>query len=435
MKRDIYYNLLEWKESSRRKPLILQGARQVGKTYILKGFGEKEYPDTAYFNFEEDPVLNDFFKGKISSKEIIEKLSIYLDKDILPEKTLIIFDEIQNSPAALTSLKYFNEDANQYHIVTAGSLLGIKVGQSAPFPVGKVNFLNLYPLSFCEYLNGIGKSRLCQFLKNIKTLEPIEEGFHRELIEALKMYYFIGGMPEAIVQYKKDGDLKEVRAIQDEILKAYTMDFSKHTTKQEAIKLSNIWNSIPGQLAKENKKFKFSEISKNARARDYNESIQWLVDAGLVYQCFNIKTPKMPLSGYREDNIFKLYLLDAGLLGALLRLSPKTIVKGNELFSEYNGAFTESYVAQELIAYDNRDLYYWSSGNTAEVDFLIPSNEEIIPLEVKAGINTKKKSLKIYGGKYNIPVLSRTTLRNFKHDGKIRNYPLYAVFYFVINIE
>jgi len=430
MKRDIYYNLLEWKKSSRRKPLILQGARQVGKTYILKEFGKNEYSDIAYFNFEEDTTLNDFFKGKLSPKEIIRKLSIYLEKDILPEKNLIIFDEIQNSPATLTSLKYFCEDANQYHIVAAGSLLGIKVGQSAPFPVGKVNFLNLYPLSFCEYLDGIGKSRLCQFLKNIKTLEPIEEGFHRELIEALKMYYFIGGMPEAIVQYKKDGDLKEVRIVQDEILRAYTMDFSKHTTKPEAIKILSTWDSIPGQLAKENKKFKFSEISKNARARDYSESIQWLVDAGLVYQCFKIKTPKVPLSGYREDNIFKLYLLDTGLLGALLGLSPKTIVKGNELFSEYNGAFTESYVAQELIANNNIELYYWSSGNTAEVDFLIPFEEEIFPLEVKSGISTKKKSLKIYGEKYNVPVLSRTTLRNFKQDGMIYNYPLYAVFSF-----
>ena len=429
MKRDIYHNLLEWKKSSRRKPLILQGARQVGKTYSLKEFGKNEYSDIAYFNFEEDAALNDFFKGKISPKKIIEKLSIYLEKNILPETTLIIFDEIQNSPATLTSLKYFNEDANQYHIATAGSLLGIKVGQSAPFPVGKVNFLNLYPFSFGEYLDAIDKSRLRQLLRSITTFAPIEQVFHNELIEDLKMYYFIGGMPEAILQYKKDGDLKKIRTVQNEIITAYTMDFSKHATKSEAIKISNTWNSIPGQLAKENKKFKFSEISKNARARDYSESIQWLVDAGLVYQCFNIKTPKLPLSGYREDNIFKLYLVDTGLLGALLRLSPKTIVEGNQLFSEYNGAFTENYVAQELIANSHKELYYWSSGNTAEVDFIVPYDEQIFPLEVKAGISTKKKSLKIYGGKYNTAVLSRATLRNFKQDGKICNYPLYAVFY------
>jgi predicted AAA+ superfamily ATPase len=430
MKRDIYHDLLEWKESSLRKPLILQGARQVGKTYILKEFGKNEYSDIAYFNFEEDTTLSSFFKEKISPKKIIEKLSIYLEKDILPEKTLIIFDEIQSSPATLTSLKFFHEDANQYHIATAGSLLGIKVGQSAPFPVGKVNFLNLYPFSFGEYLDGIDKSRLRQLLESITTLVPIEQGFHNELMENLKMYYFIGGMPEAILRYKRDGDLKKVRIVQNEILTAYTMDFSKHTTKPEAIKISNTWNAIPGQLAKENKKFKFSEISKNARARDYSESIQWLVDAGLVYQCFNIKTPKLPLSGYREDNIFKLYLLDTGLLGAMLRLSPKTIVEGNRLFSEYNGAFTENYVAQELIANIQKELYYWSSGNTAEVDFLVPYDEQVFPLEVKAGINTKKKSLKIYGEKYNTTALSRATLRNFKQDGKICNYPLYAIFHF-----
>jgi predicted AAA+ superfamily ATPase len=427
MKRNIYRNLLDWKKSDNRKPLILQGARQVGKTYILKEFGKKEYKDTAYFNFEEDPALAEFFKGKISPEKIIEKLSIYREKPILPEKTLIIFDEVQIAPEALTSLKYFQEEAGQYHIAAAGSLLGIRIGRYAPFPVGKVNFLNLYPLSFGEYLDGVGKSGLRGLLQTAAAPEPFELAFHNELLESLRLYYFIGGMPEAIAQYNRDKDLNKVRIIQNEILAAYLMDISKHATKTEAIKIASIWNSIPGQLAKENKKFKFSEISGNARARDYNESIQWLVQAGLIYKCFLIKTPKLPLSGYCEDNIFKLYLLDTGLLGAILNLSQKTIVEENRLFSEYNGAFTENYVAQELIVNGNKALYYWASDAIAEVDFVVAHNEEIFPLEVKAGTSKHKKSLTAFGEKYGSHVLSMATLRNFKQDGKVCNYPLYAV--------
>jgi predicted AAA+ superfamily ATPase len=427
MKRDIYQNLLAWKNSRHRKPLILQGARQVGKTYILREFGRNEYLTTAYFNFEKDDALRDFFKGKISPEKIIEKLSIYQEQDILPEKTLIIFDEVQNSPETLTSLKYFQEDAGQYHVAAAGSLLGIKIGRPAPFPVGKVNFMNLYPFSFGEYIEAIGKSKLRRLLADITSLSPIERGFHDELVENLKMYCFVGGMPEAILRYTQTKNLTEVRNIQTEILAAYIMDISKHTTKPELMKITRTWNSIPGQLAKENKKFKFSQISKNARARDYAESIQWLVDAGLVYKCFNIKTAKLPLSGYQEEGTFKIYILDIGLLGAMLGLPPKTIVEGNRFFSEYNGAFTENYAAQEIIAGNHKEVYYWSSGNAAEVDFVIAHNEQIFPLEVKAGVSTKKKSLKVFGEKYRIPVLSRATLMNFAHDGKICNYPLYAI--------
>lgn len=427
MKRDIYNKLIEWKNSDRRKPLILQGARQVGKTYILKEFGNNEYERVAYFNFEEDRELNDFFKDKIVPEKIIEKLSIYSEKQILPEKTLIIFDEIQNSPETLTCLKYFNENANEYHIASAGSLLGIKVGQTAPFPIGKVNYLYLYPFSFGEFLDGIGKSLLRKLLQDNTSFSPIESAFHNDLIEHLRMYFFIGGMPEAILQYIKDKDLLRVRTVHNEILTGYKNDFSKHASVSDAIKITNTWNAIPGQLAKENKKFKFTEISKNTRAREYNEAITWLVDAGLVYKSFNIKVPKLPLSPYKEDNIFKLFLLDVGLLGAMLTLSQKTILKKNILFSEYNGAFTENYVAQELVVHYHKELFYWTSNNMAEVDFIISCNEQIYPLEVKSGMSTKKKSLKIYGEKYQSPVLSRTTLMNFNHKGKIKNYPLYAV--------
>ena len=398
------YIILEWKNSDRRKPLILKGARQVGKTYILKEFGNNEYSNTAYLNFEEDPYLKDFFKGRIQPLKIVEKISIYLEININPGKTLLIFDEIQSSPEALSCLKYFNENANEFHIVAAGSLLGIKIGQSTPFPVGKVNFMDLFPFSFGEFLNGLGKNKLRTFINNFSTFDPIEKGFHEELIDYLRLYYYIGGMPEAILQYIKDGDLKKVRIIHEEILTAYSMDFSKYSTKPEAMKIINTWNAIPELLAKENKKFKFSEISRNARARDYNDSIQWLVDTGLVHKCYNIKNPILPLSGYRNENIFKLYLLDVGLLGAVLKITPKTIVEGNRLFSEYNGAFIENYTAQELIA-NNKDLYYWTNTSSAEVDFVIPFNEHIFPLEVKAGISKKKKSLRIYGENYSPSVL------------------------------
>jgi len=427
MRRDLYANLIKWKTSDRRKPLILRGARQVGKTYLLKEFGRNEYETVAYFNFEEDPGLKDFFKGRIQTEKIIEKLSIYLEANILPEKTLLIFDEIQSSPETLNSLKYFNEKANQYHIAAAGSLLGIKLGQSAPFPVGKVNFMDLYPFSFGEYLEGIGKMQLRQFLQRKTSFEPIESTFHEELIDHLKMYYFIGGMPEAILQYKKDGDLNTVRLIQQEILTAYEMDFSKYASKSDAIKITHVWKTIPGQLAKENKKFKFSEISKHARARDYNDSIQWLADAGLAYKCFNITTPKLPLSGYREEHTFKLFVLDTGLRCAMLNISPTTIVDGNALFSEYNGAFVENYVAQEFIVQGHQEIYYWTSNNKAEVDFIIAYTDLIFPFEVKSGMSTKTKSLRMYGEKYNPPALSRTNLRNFNQDHKINNYPLYAV--------
>jgi len=430
MKRDAYKNLIEWKESTDRKPLILKGARQVGKTYLLLEFGKNEYSNIGYLNFDEDPELNDFFTGRIQPEKIIEKLSIYLETQLLPEKSLIIFDEIQNAPEALKSLKYFNENANHYHIAAAGSLLGVKVGISAPFPVGKVNFLNLFPFSFGEYLDAIGKSRLREYLNNKLSLEPIEASFHNDLIENLKMYYFIGGMPDAILQYENYRDIKKVRKIQEEILTAYELDFAKYATKSEAMKITCTWKAIPGQLAKENKKFKFSEISKNARARDYNESIQWLIDAGLVYICNNVKIPKLPLSGYKENNVFKLFLLDTGLLCAMLELSQQTIVDGNKLFTEYSGAFVENYVAQQLSATGRKELYYWTNSNSAEVDFVVSHNEEIFPLEVKAGVSSKKKSLKIYGEKYNVNVLSRSTLMNFKKDQNIYNYPLYAVHLF-----
>ncbi len=430
MKRDIYDKLLAWKEHPRRKPLVLKGARQVGKTYILQAFGKGEYEDIAYFNFEEDPDLHDFFTGRLAPEKIIRTLSIYREKKISTEQTLIIFDEVQNSPETLTSLKYFCEKAPEYHIVAAGSLLGVKIGQSAPFPVGKVNFLDLYPMTFAEFLDAAQKPQLRELLEN-STFEPIAAPFHTELVDLLKMYYFIGGMPEAISQYVQNQDLRMVRQIQEEILEAYHIDFSKYTTKTEAIRIAATWGSIPSQLARENKKFTYAEVSKNARAREYSESIQWLVDAGLVIKVYNTHTPKLPLATYRED-IFKLYLLDVGLLGAMIKVSQRTIVKGNTLFSEFNGAFVENYAAQELVAHGQKDLYYWTSKNQAEVDFVVAIHDQVQPLEVKSGVSKQKKSLRVYGDKYKPQILSRSTLMNFKEDGLIRNYPLYALWLFLV---
>ena len=427
MKRDIYKQLLDWKNDPLRKPLILKGARQTGKTYILKEFGKREFEHIAYFNFEEDPALKNFFDGALNPGKILEKLSIYGEKAISPGKTLIFFDEIQEAPRALTSLKYFSELDEKYYIVSAGSLLGIKLGVSSSFPTGKVDFLDLYPFSFSEFLDGLGKEKLRVLLDDVADFDPIDDVFHRELIDYLKLYFYIGGLPEAINRYNNDKNLNEIRKIHKGILQGYENDFSKHSSKTDSVKLTSAWRAIPAQLAKENKKFKYSEISKYARAREYNDIIIWLQDAGLVYKSYNIDTPKLPLSGYKKENIFKLFLLDVGLLGAMLNLSPKSIIEGNALFSEYNGAYTENFVAQELIANGFDELYYWTSARTAEVDFVLFYDEDIYPLEVKAGAGKQKKSLKTYGEKYKNSVLSMATSRNFKHDGDIYNYPLYAV--------
>ncbi len=432
MKRNIYKELIEWKNDNDRKPLIMQGARQVGKTYIIKKFAKNEYQNFVYFNFEEDKNLCEFFKTNLNYKKILGNLSVYSNKKIQELKTLIIFDEIQECPNALTALKYFNEAEENFHIIAAGSLLGIQLNTINSFPVGQVEFIDLYPLSFNEFLNGINKERFTELIQSVNRLEPINMVLHNELIELLKLYFFIGGMPSVINKYRSTNDFEKVRKIQNYLLIGYKKDFSKHTSKAESMKIMDIWNSIPNQLAKENKKFKYSDMKRNAKAREYAEYINWLSNAGIIYKSYNIKTPKLPLSGYIRDNIFKLFLMDIGLLGAMIDIPSRIMISGNKLFSEYNGAFTENYVAQELMASGHKYLYYWTSDVKAEVDFIIPFINNIYPLEVKSGICSKKKSLKIFGEKYNKSILSRATLMNFKHDGKINNYPLYAISKFPI---
>ena len=427
MKRDITWHLEEWKKSHRRKPLILNGARQVGKTYSLKHFGKSFYEKMAYFNFEKDEKLSQYFKGTLDPKQLIKTLSIHAEIEIKPYKTLLIFDEIQECPKALNSLKYFCEEANEYHIAAAGSLLGVKTSQEKGFPVGKVNFLHLYPLNFFEFLSATNNEKLREYLQQYSSFDPIANPLHEKLIKLLKLYLFIGGMPEAVYEYAKYENLKVVREIHLEILNAYERDFAKHAPSQEIMKIITVWKQIHRQLAKENKKFIFSAIRKSARGRDYEEAFQWLLDAGLIHKSYFVKTPKFPLSAYANNNIFKIFLLDVGLLGAQSNLSAQTIIDGNLLFTEFKGALTENFIAQELVASKQESLYYWASQGSAEVDFLLETDHEIYPLEVKAGNSQKKKSLLVYGDKYSSSKLVRTTLMNLKKDGNIYNFPLYFI--------
>lgn len=427
MKRDIYRLLEEWKRSTRRKPLILNGARQVGKTYSLKHFGKTSYDKIAYLNFEKDEKLAQYFEGTLDPKQLIKIIGIHTETEIEPANTLLIFDEIQNCPRALNSLKYFCEEANEFHVVTAGSLLGVKTAGDKGFPVGKVNFLHLYPLTFFEFLSALGQDKTRQFLEDYETYDPIPNPIHEKLIQLLKLYFFIGGMPEAVAEYAKTERLNVVREIQQEIINAYEKDFAKHAPPHEIMKITTVWKQIHRQLAKENKKFIFAAIRKSARGRDYEEAIQWLSDAGLIHKSYLVESPKFPLSAYANNHIFKIFLADVGLLGAQSNLSPQTIIDGDLLFTEFKGALTENYVAQELIAAKHKEPYYWTSEGIAEVDFLIEDDHEIYPLEVKAGASPQKKSLLVYNQKYTPSKLIRATTMNLKHDGNIYNYPLYLI--------
>lgn len=428
MKRDIYQRLVKWKISNRRKPLILRGARQVGKTYILKAFGAHEYEKTAYFDFETSPDLGDIFKRNLDPSRILTDLSRIQGWEIKPEQHLIIFDEIQASNNALNSLKYFCENAPQYHVAAAGSLLGVKLSGTKSFPVGKVNFLDLYPMTFTEFLIAAGYSGLCEMIENTEEFVPYAKPFHAELIDCLRNYFFIGGMPEAVKHFIGSNNLQEVREIQKEIIDSFILDFSKHAAVSDIPKISLLWNSIPAQLARENNKFIFSAVKKSARAREYESALQWLDDTGLIMRSYQVSTAKLPLQGYANREAFKVFVLDVGILGAMANLPAALVVKGEKLFNEFRGAFVENYVAQQLRAHYDYELYYWkSSGGRAEVDFLIQHEEEIFPLEAKSGINPRSKSLKSYDVQFSPGQLSRTTLLNLKHDGSICNYPLYAI--------
>jgi len=428
MKRNLYNELLSWKKDRKRKPLLLQGARQVGKTYLINEFGNTEYSDYVSLNFEQNPDLETLFKNELKPERIIENISLYIGRKISASNTLIFFDEIQAVPSVLTSLKYFYEEVPEYNIIAAGSLLGVSVGKRSSFPVGKVNFMTLHSMSFMEYLNALGEALLTEKLMSINKAVPLPEIVHEKLLAHLRMYLYLGGMPEVLEDYLDNRDIASVRKIQNEILEAYQRDFSKYSDRGQAIKTSEIWNSIPRQLAKENKKFKYSDARKKARAATFGQTIEWLKKAGLINVVYNISRPKIPLAGYADYSKFKIYLHDTGLLGALLNISSDIIIKPNEFFSEYKGAFIENFVASELMASGRKNLFYWTSKSDAEVDFILQTDKDIFPLEVKSGMSRNIKSLRCYADKYAPKMIYRTSPRNFTQTGNFINIPLYASF-------
>lgn len=427
MERFIMNKLIEWKNSKYRKPLILKGARQVGKTYILKQFGKENYEGVAYFNFDHDENLFNLFQNTKDPKRILEQLSFVYGKAILPEKTLIFFDEIQECPNALNSLKYFNEEANEYHIVCAGSLLGIRLSHTS-FPVGKVEFMNLYPMSFSEFLIADNCENLVDYMKSINKIEKIPDIFFNMLEEKLKAYFIIGGMPESVYSWVNEKNMEEVNKIQDNILKSYESDFSKHTQNSEANKISLIWNSIPSQLAKENKKFLYQTIKEGARAREYENALNWLNDANLIYKVYNVTKTGIPLKAYNDLSCFKIYMNDIGLLRRMSNLDSNIVLEGNRLFEEFKGAFSENYVLNMLnIIYENVPNYFTFDRN--EIDFVLQYKNKIIPIEVKSNTSTNNHSLTKYNDKFKNDLSIRLSLKNLSFDGKILNIPLFLIEY------
>ena len=418
--------LLKWKESKHRKPLIIEGARQVGKTWLMKEFGRLYYEDTVYINFDSNSRMSELFASDLDTSRLLIGLELYAGRKINPEHTLLIFDEVQEVPRALSSLKYFYENAPEYHIVCAGSLLGIALHEGTSFPVGNVDFLKLYPLSYREFLMAIGKEQYARLLED-KDYQMITS-FKQTYIDALRYYYYVGGMPEAVQSFADDNDFNEVRNIQKRILAAYEQDFSKHAPIEIVPKIRMLWNSIPSQLAKENKKFIYGLIREGSRAKDYEAAIMWLSDCGLVHKISRVNAAGMPLKAYEDLKAFKLFVLDIGLLGCMSGLHQQTLLDGNELFVEFKGALTEQYVCQQLENLDDLAIYYYTNDKgSCEVDFVVDTGEQIIPIEVKAEVNLRAKSLRVYHEKYNPKISVRTSMADYKKDDWLINLPLYAI--------
>lgn len=427
MERFITEKLMTWKNSKDRKPLILRGARQTGKTYILKEFGEANYDNVAYFNFDHDDGLSELFSNTKDPKRIIEQLSIANGKKINPETTLIIFDEIQECPNALNSLKYFCEEARAYHVACAGSLLGIRLSKTS-FPVGKVDFLNLYPMTFSEFLIADNSLNLVQVMRQTRDIKEIPELFASQLIEKLKTYYIVGGMPEVVYSWINDKDIEKVNKIQRNILDSYEGDFSKHVDVNEANKISLIWNGIPSQLARENKKFIYQVVKPGARAREYENALNWLKDANLVSKCYLVSKGSFPLKAYNDLSSYKIYMNDVGLLRRMSNLDSRIILEGNKLFEEFKGSFTENYVAGVLTyLLDESPNYYIF--DRFEIDFVIQWKNKIIPIEVKSNKSTNHNSLTKYNTNNDNEISFRFSLNNLSRDGKIINIPLYFIEY------
>lgn len=426
MKRYILDSLYQWKQKPNRKPLIIQGARQVGKTWLMKHFGEQAFEQVAYINFDNNPRMKALFSGDYNIDRLILGLKIESGMDIQADNTLIIFDEIQEVPQALSSLKYFYENAPHFYLVAAGSLLGVSLHHQVSFPVGKVDFLPLYPMDFREFLLAVGKQDLIQLLEMQDW--TLISAMKSHYIDLLRQYYFVGGMPEAVKTFVETQSLDEVRQIQRNLLLAYEQDFSKHIQDGQTVqRVRALWHSIPSQLAKENKKFVYAQLQKGARSKDYEIALQWLKDSGLVHCIPRIKKPHLPLTAY-QDNAFKLFSLDVGLLGTQSYLDPSVLLEGNRLFTEFKGALTEQYVLQQLLVLQDNPVFYWATEKgTAEVDFVLQKGQEITPIEVKAEENLKAKSLKSYADQFHPKCAFRFSMADHKEQDWMVNVPLYGI--------
>ena len=426
MERLLIEELKKWQNKTDRKPLILRGARQVGKTWLLKEFGKICFKDVCYINFEQVGSLESVFSGTLNPEEIINQLSVFHGKRIQPNDTLIIFDEVQEMPRALTSLKYFAEETPEYAICCAGSLLGVALHKGTSFPVGKVDFLTLHPMSFREFLIANGEHMLVEYVLNgSRALQPFES----RLVNMLKQYFIIGGMPSAVKKWLDTKDYFAVDEVQHAIIVAYENDFSKHAPNNLVEKIRYVWDSIPSQLAKENKKFIYGLVREGARAREYEDALMWLSDAGEILRTYNVTKPDVPLKAYADLKSFKVFLLDVGLLRCLSGLSPKVILEGSRIFEEFKGALTEQYVCQELNTIPHlQSQYYWTTPSKAEIDFLLSEGLNVIPLECKAGYTMNAKSLKSYREKYSPTLSLRTSLLPYERNEGMCNIPLYILF-------
>ena len=426
MRRDAMQQLYDWKEKTTRKPLIVRGARQVGKTWLMKEFASSAYRQFAYINFEDNEVMKDVFQKDFDVERIL--MAIQLVTGIVVDTETLIFDEIQEAPRGLTALKYFQEKAPQYHVVAAGSLLGIAMHSNDSFPVGKVDFMDLYPLSFSEFLEAVGQEAFARLLA--KKDWGLIAAFRSKLIDLLKQYYYVGGMPEVVNAFINHKDYAEVRQLQQTILDSYDRDFSKHAPIAEVPRIRMIWRSVPAQLAKENKKFIYGVVKEGARAKDFELAIEWLIDAGLIYKVSRVRKAGIPLSAYEDFSAFKLFLLDTGLMGAMSGLPPQALLEGNVLFSDYKGAITEQYVLQQLKSVKGLSIYYWSSDTSrGELDFLLQKDVSVIPVEVKAEENLQSKSLRFFVEKNAGLHGVRFSMSDYRKQEWMINYPLYSVGY------
>ncbi len=427
IKRQIIEQLKEWKENPHRKPLVLQGARQVGKSWAMKQFGTECYSNVIYINFDLQPELKSEFAYTKEPARLISRLEMIFGQKIQAGSTLIIIDEIQECNDALNCLKYFYENAPDYHIICAGSLLGVALGRSgASFPVGKVDFLTLYPISFSEFLEA-SDAQLHNAWQQISLPEPIPEIIHNRLIDYYNRFLALGGMPEAVSTYLDTQDWQEVDRVLENILNAYSLDFSKHINNKDIPRVFQLWGNIQDQLARENKKFRFADIQSGARAREYESAIEWLCLSGLTHRVTMVETPRLPLSAYKKSSAFKLYLNDVGLLRTKFRLTPSAAIIGDKLLTEFKGVLSENFILCSLIRQFGKDIFYWSSGNTAEIEFVIQLKNNIIPIEVKSENNIKAKSLSEYRKTYQPPLAIRFSTRNLKQDNNLINIPLYLV--------